>query len=274
MKTIIDDKTRSDFDVKEILKFRGLWWNLSARDVLIRYKQTFLGVIWAVARPMINIVIFGFLSQFIEQAPNMAERFVVVSTGIILWTLISTSITDISNSILANANILTKVYFPKIIIPLSSMTVCLVDFFISFVILVIFKFIFSGWPGPEFFLFPLFVIYALVFSFSVGLSFATLNIKYRDIKFIIPFLLQIGFYICPVFLSMHFYTEKLPSGLKALFLLNPLTGIVQGFKYCLLGQPLEISLGYFISGIAITVLLLLSGLRYFTTFEKSFADYI
>ena len=147
MRTIIDDKTRSDFDVKEILKFRGLWWNLSARDVLIRYKQTFLGIVWAVARPLITIVIFGFLSQLIEHTSNLAERFITVSAGVIMWSLISTSITDISGSILANANILTKVYFPKIIIPLSSITVCLIDFFISFTILLVFKLALTGCPG-------------------------------------------------------------------------------------------------------------------------------
>lgn len=274
MKTIIDDRTRTIPDLKEILKFKGLWWNLSMRDILIRYKQTFIGVLWAVARPLITILIFGILRRFIENPPNAAESFVEVSAGVILWTLISSSITDISNSMLSNANILTKVYFPKLIIPLSSLTVCLIDFAVAFVILLVFKLLLTGMPGPELLLFPFFVVYALAFSFAVGLFFATLNIKYRDIKFVIPFLLQIGFYVCPVFLSLAFYMEKLPAGLHPLFFLNPLVGIVEGFKYCFLGQAMQLPPVYFMAGMLITLLLLVLSLRYFTKFEKSFADYI
>lgn len=274
MKTVIDDKTSAALDLKEVLKFRGLWWNLSMRDILIRYKQTFVGVVWAVVRPLINIVIFGFLSQFIERTANISERFLEVSAGVILWTLISSSITDISNSILSNSNILTKVYFPKLIIPLSAITVCLIDFFIAFVILFIMKLILTGGVEPGFLLVPFFILYGLIFSFSVGVFFSALNIKYRDVKFIIPFLLQIGFYICPVFLSLHFYLDKLPVKLHGIFLLNPLVGIVQGFKYCFLGQPLEMSPLYFGGGLLITLLMLIFSVKYFTKFEKSFADYI
>lgn len=274
MKTIIDGSTGSVPDLKEVLKFRGLWWNLSMRDILIRYKQTVVGLLWAVARPLITIVISGVLSQFIEQTTDVATRFVEVSAGVILWTLISSSITDISNSLLINSNILTKVYFPKLVIPLSSITVCLIDFGIAAVILFVFKVILTGAPGPELLLFPLFVLYALVFSLAAGLFFATLNIKYRDIKFIIPFLLQIGFYVCPVFLSLDFYLSKLPHSLHGIFFLNPLVGIVEGFKYCFLGHAMSIPPAYLAGGVLLTLLLLLFSLRYFTKFEKSFADYI
>ena len=120
MKTIITSDTSSSIDLPEILRFKSLLWNLSTRDVLVRYKQTVFGVIWAVARPLINIVIFGFFSQFIERASNIPDRFVAVSAGVIIWGLISSAITEISNSLLTNSNILTKVYFPKIIIPVTD----------------------------------------------------------------------------------------------------------------------------------------------------------
>jgi lipopolysaccharide transport system permease protein len=274
MKTIITSDTSSSIDLPEILRFKSLLWNLSTRDVLVRYKQTVFGVIWAVARPLINIVIFGFFSQFIERASNIPDRFVAVSAGVIIWGLISSAITEISNSLLTNSNILTKVYFPKIIIPVSSLLVCVIDFLISFVIVLVCKIIISGLPGIGFFLFPLFVVYALVFGFAIGLFFATLNVKYRDIKFLLPFILQIGFYVCPVFLSTHFYLSKLPGVLKSVYMANPLVAIIDGFKYCLLGTPLQITPLYVITGFVFTLVVLLLSLKYFTKFEKSFADFI
>lgn len=274
MKTIIDSKSASFIDLKEILRFKDLWWNLSKRDVLIRYKQTFIGVLWAIIRPLINIVIFGLISQFVERSASISDRFIHVAAGMILWTLISTAITEISNSMIANSNILTKVYFPKIIIPLSSLTVCLIDFFISFVILLVLRIIYLGAPGLEILLAPIFVLYALLFSFSIGLFFASLNIKYRDVKFIIPFLVQIGMYVCPVFISLGFYLEKLPANFHGVFLINPLVSIVEGFKFSFLGQPLGVPPLYFISSIIITLILFVISLRYFVKFEKSFADFV
>jgi lipopolysaccharide transport system permease protein len=274
MRTIIESNTKSILDLREIFRFKDLLWNLSKRDVLVRYKQTFIGVVWAIIRPLINIVIFGFLSQFIEQTDNMAERFIQVSAGVIIWNLIATSITDSSSSILSNANILTKVYFPKIIIPLSSLTVCMIDFLISLVILLVFRFAFIGAPGAEIFLLPLVILYTLLFSFSIGLFFATLNVKYRDVKFILPFLLQIGFYVCPVFISTGFYLEKLPTSLDMIFLSNPLVAIVDGFKYCFLGEPMRLPAINIFIGIGITILLLFSSMNYFVKFEKTFADHI
>lgn len=242
--------------------------------MLIRYKQTVIGVLWALIRPLINILIFGLIAQFIERSASLSDKFITVSAGVVLWTLISTAISDISNSMIANSNILTKVYFPKIIIPLSSLTVCLIDFFISFVILFIFRLIYLGMPGLEILLLPVFVIYALLFSFSIGLFFASLNIKYRDVKFVIPFLIQIGFYVCPIFLSVGFYMDKLPESLEPIFLLNPLVTIIQGFKYSFLGEPFMVPITYALGSFAITFVLLFFSVRYFVKFEKTFADFV
>jgi lipopolysaccharide transport system permease protein len=274
LKTIIDSRSANFLDIKEILRFKDLLWNLSKRDVLIRYKQTVIGVLWAVIRPLINIVIFGLIAQFIERAPSLSDKFITVSAGVVLWTMISAAISDISNSMIANSNILTKVYFPKIIIPLSSLTVCLIDFFISFVILLIFRLIYLGLPGLEILLLPFFILYALIFSFSIGLFFASLNIKYRDVKFVIPFLIQIGFYVCPIFLSLNFYLDKLPENLEPIFLLNPLVTIIQGFKYSFLGEPMMIPAMYIYGSLAITLVLLFLSMRYFVKFEKTFADFV
>ena len=274
LKTIIDSRSASFLDIKEILRFKDLLWNLSKRDVLIRYKQTFIGVLWAVIRPLINILIFGLIAQFIERSASLSDKFITVSAGVVLWTMISTAINDISNSMIANSNILTKVYFPKIIIPLSSLTVCLIDFFVSFIILLVLCIFYFCLPGFEILLAPLFVIYAMLFSFSIGLFFASLNIKFRDVKFVIPVLVQIGFYVCPVFLSLRFYLDKLPANLEPLFLLNPLVTIIQGFKYSFLGEPMMIPTIYMYGSLGVTFLLLFISVRYFVKFEKTFADFI
>lgn len=274
MKTVIDSKSVNRLQLSEIFRFRDLLWNLSMRDVLIRYKQTFVGVAWAVIRPLVNIVIFGFLAQFIEQSPNITLKFMQVSAGVIIWGLISSSISDASNSVISNANILTKVYFPKLIIPIASLTVCLIDFLISFAILFILRIVFMGLPGPEIFLLPVFITYALIFSFSVGLYFSALNVKFRDVKFVIPFLLQIGFYVVPVFLSTSFYLQKLPVFMKPLFLLNPLVTIVEGFKYAFLGDTFSVPAMYVAGGVLLTFLLFLLSIRYFVKFEKTFTDII
>ncbi len=275
LKTVIDSTRAGKLNWQEITRYAGLFRYLSLRDVLVRYKQTWAGVLWAVIRPLINILIFGFLSVLIQRPEHYDDRFLQVSCGIILWQLISTALTDISNSLVANANILTKVYFPKVLLPASSLLVCLLDFAISFAIFLVMFLVFKGLPGLQFWLFPLFVLYALVFCFALGIFFATLNVKYRDIKFMIPFILQIAFYVSPVFLETQFFMGlPVPRFLKDLYLLNPMVGIMDGFRYCFFGGEVVHSLPLFIGSVAITLLLLVAGLRYFLKFEKSFADYI
>ena len=275
MKTVVDSAKAGKLNWQEITRFAGLFRYLSLRDVLVRYKQTWAGFLWAVIRPLVQIVIFGFLSQFIERSNNYGDKFLFVASGVIIWQLISTAITDTSNSLINNANILTKVYFPKILLPASSLLVCLVDFVIALVIFLIMFFVLKGMPGYEIIFLPFVLIYAIVFCFAIGLFFATLNVKYRDIKFLLPFIMQIGFYVSPVFLSTEFFMKlHVPQFLKYLFLLNPLVGIIDGFRFCFFGGAAIYDLPLFLGSIGITTLLLIIGLRYFYRFEKSFADYI
>ncbi len=275
MKTIIDSTKAGKLNWSEIFRYAGLFKYLSLRDVLVRYKQTWAGVLWAVIRPIVNIVIFGFLSILIQKPEHYGERFLVVSCGVIMWQLISTSISEISNSLINNSNILTKVYFPKILLPASSLLVCLIDFAISFLVFLVMFFVIKGLPGVEILLFPLFIILALVFCLAVGLFFATLNVKYRDIKFLLPFLLQVAFYASPVFLSTDFFmSKKVPEFMKTIFLLNPVVGIMDGFRFCFFGGDAIYSIPLFLGSIGITLLLLIFGVNYFLRFEKSFADFI
>ena len=234
-----------------------------------------MGFAWSVLRPLINIAIFGFLSLLIDRGAQVQDKFLSVSAGVVIWQLISTCVSDVSNSLLNNANILTKVYFPKILLPLSGLFVCLVDFFIAFVIYLLVFVFFKGIPPLSMLLLPLVLIYALFFSLGLGLLFATASVKFRDVKFIIPFLLQILFYASPVFLSSEFILNlNLPESVKTIYQLNPLLHVVNGFKCCFYGHYENFNMLYLAGSVAISLFLFYLALRYFLSFEKTFADHI
>lgn len=273
-KTIIDASLNSFFSIKEIIRYKSLLNNLAKRDFLVRYKQAYIGVAWALFKPLISILIFGYISSKINNSENTATNFVYVAAAMLLWQLFSTIFNDVSNSILGNSNLFTKVYFPKIIIPLSTIAVCLVDFFISLIILVV-LFIISGqslhW---QIILAPLFILLTVINGFGIGLYFATINVKYRDVKFIVPVIIQFGMYVSPVIFSTKYYLDRLPSYLHWAFYLNPMVGAIDGFKYCLFGGDSIYNLNYFIFSVGISFLFLLIGIKYFYKFERSFVDYI
>lgn len=275
MKTLITSQDKSFFDLKELRSYFGLFKYLSLRDVMVRYKQTWVGFGWSVIRPFINIVIFGSLSLLVDHSGSFSERFLKVSGGVIFWQLISTCISEVSNSLVNNSNILTKVYFPKILLPLSSLLVCLVDFLIALVIFLIIFLYFYGLPAWQVVLVPVVVLYGLIVSFAIGLMAATASVRFRDVRFILPFIVQILFYASPVFLSSSFVLGlSIPHWAKIIYQLNPMVFVLNAFQYCFYGQfdPLDPMLTA--ATFVITILLLILALRYFLRFEKSFADYI
>ena len=273
-KIIIDPNLSSYLSIKDILRYKSLLNNLAKRDFLIRYKQALAGILWALIKPLVNVLVFGYISYKISNTGNVAANFAYLASAMLLWQLFANVFNDVSNSIINNSNLFSKVYFPKIVIPLSTILVCLVDFLISLVILIV-LFILSGqtiyW---HIILAPLFVFLALLNGFGIGLFFATLNVKYRDVKFIVPVLLQLGMYITPVIFSTNFYLDRLPQWLHWLFCLNPMVGAIDGFKYALFGGDSIGNIYYFISSIGVSFLFLFIGLKYFYKFERSFVDYI
>ncbi len=274
MKTVILSGSKAKLDFKEVLNYRGLLKNIAYRDVTVRYKQTWIGMIWAIIKPLMNILIFSIISRLIDKTSNTSQNFLNVGAGVIIWNLMASCVSDSSGSLLANANLLTKVYFPKIILPFSSIFVCLIDFAIAFAIYLIFFFIFNGFPGFHILFLPIFVFLAVFLCLSLGLLFATLNVKYRDVNFALPFFLQFAFYASPVFLSTQFYLNHLPHYLQKAFLLNPAVFILDGFRYSLFGKWEVYDVQAIICSVVIMVILFFIGLRYFLKFEKSFADYI
>jgi lipopolysaccharide transport system permease protein len=275
MKTVITSEDKSFLRLNEIIAYKSLIKHLSLRDLKVRYKQTWLGFSWSIIRPLVNIIIFGALSLLINKETSITQNFITVSSVVIFWQLISTVITDVSNSLVSNSNILTKVYFPKIILPISSVTISLVDFFIAFILFLIPTIVLIGLPTWQIILIPFIIGYALFFSISIGLFFATASVKFRDVKFLLPFILQIAFYAIPVFIpTSKFLSLNIPDVFKTIYFLNPFVGIINLFKYCLFGVYDGPNTTYLLIN-ALTILLLsILSIRYFLKFEKSFADYI
>lgn len=271
---IIDSHLSSFFSLKDVLKYRTLLNNLAKRDFLVRYKQAFAGIIWAIIKPLVNILVFGYISSKISNTGNTATNFVYVASAMLLWQLFSNVFNEVSNSIINNANLFSKVYFPKIIIPISTLLVCLVDFFISLSILIV-LFIISGqsihW---HLVLAPLFIALTLINGFGIGLYFATINVKYRDVKFIVPVIIQFGMYATPVIFATRFYLDRIPDWLHWIFCLNPMAGAIDGFKYALFGGDAIYNLNYFILSLVVSFVFLFIGVKYFYKFERNFVDYI
>lgn len=273
-KIVIDSSLNSFFSVKEIVRYKTLLGNLARRDFLVRYKQAFAGIAWALLKPLFNILVFGYVANKISGAGNTIDNFVYVASAVLLWQLFSNVLTDVSNSMVNNANLFTKVYFPKIIIPISTLLVCLVDFFISLLILIVLFIVGGKALHWQVVMAPLFVLLTIINGFGIGLWFAALNVKYRDVKFIVPVLVQFGMYITPVVLPTSFYLEHLPTWSHWIYCLNPMVGAVDGFKYCLFGGDAIYDSTYFAVSIAVSFLFLFIGMRYFYKLERSFADFI
>jgi len=258
---------------KELWLNRQLLWILSKRDISVRYKQTLLGVAWSVLRPLMTMVIMVFVFSLVaklEGDPGIPYPLMVLA-GITIWTFFANTFTQISNSILINSNLVSKVYFPRLLMPLSSVAVGLVDFMISFTIFLIFT-VLSGYPLSWNILYlPAFVILTFVISLGFGLFFAVLNVRFRDIGQLIPFIIQVGFYICPIA-----YTSRLVHGqwFEKYYKLNPIVGIIDGFKWCLLGDKAYFDVQSLYSTIVISFFILILSVLYFRKKENTFVDHI
>lgn len=256
--------------LRELWQYRELLFFLAWRDVKVRYKQATLGVAWAVIQPLVTMIIFSVIFGQLAKLPSEGIPYPVFSfTALLPWQLFSGVLTKISTSLVGNANLLSKVYFPRLILPLSAIMVGMVDFGISFLVLLGLMVYWRIVPGLAILWLPLFVLFVLFTALAVGLWLSALNVQYRDVQHLIPFLMQIWMFASPVVYS----TELIPSGpWGAIYRLNPLAGVIQGFRWALLGSspPGELM---FVS-IIIVVLLLVTGLLYFGRMEKTFADVV
>jgi lipopolysaccharide transport system permease protein len=257
------------FSLREIWEYRGLLYFLTWRDIKIHYKQTVLGITWAVIKPLFTMVIFSVIFGQLAKLPSDGIPYPVFTYAALLpWQLFSSALTRISSSLTGNANLLTKVYFPRLIIPLSALVTGVLDFIISFIILLGLMFYYGITPTPFVFVWlPIFVFLTLLAALSVGLWFSALNVRYRDVQHMMPFLLQAWMYASPVAYSI----SLIPGNFwRVGYDLNPLVGIIQGFRWTLLGANAPDK--SIIVSTAIVLVLLVAGLFYFSKTEKTFAD--
>lgn len=256
----------------DLWRYRELVQVLALRDVSVRYKQTVIGVAWAVVRPFLTMVLFTIVFNRLAKLPSegSAPYPVMVFAGMLPWFLFSTILGEASNSLVSNVNLVTKVYFPRIIIPTSSAIAALIDFGINFSILASIMAWYGYAPNWQIVFLPAFVFLAVLASLGPALFITALNVKYRDFRYIIPFIVQFGLYLSPV----GFSSAVVPQEWRFWYSLNPLVGVIDGFRWCLLGGASQLHLPSFFLSFCIVALLLSLGVAYFRRTEKSFADLI
>lgn len=255
---------------KDLYRYRELFYILAWRDLKVRYKQTVLGVAWSVIRPLLTAIVFYVVFNKVAklESPGSAPYLLMVFVGMIPWNFFSNALSESSASLVGNANLISKVYFPRMIIPASAVITSLVDLMISFGILIILFGIHGFMPDLKFLFLPFFILLAFIAAFGIGLYITALNVKYRDFRYIIPFIIQFGLYITPV----GFSSSVVPDKYKLLFSLNPMVGIIDGFRWSLLNEPMNWN--SFLISIAVSILFLVWGIYYFRHTEKGFADAI
>jgi lipopolysaccharide transport system permease protein len=261
---------------QDLWRYRELFTNLAWRDVALRYKQTVVGAAWGLMQPFLTMVImtivFGKVAGL--SSKSSAPYAILVFAGMLPWQLFSNALSNSCQSLVGNANLISKIYFPRLIVPLSSLVVACVDFSISFAILGIMMVWFRFLPNWRMLALPGFMFLALLTSLGPGLIIAALNVKYRDFRFVLPFIVQIGLYICPVGFSSAIIREKFGDIAFLLYSLNPMVGVIDGFRWAILGHQYNIYLPGFCVSVLLAMILLVVGIWYFRRTERTFADVI
>ena len=256
---------------KELWTFRELFYILAWRDLLVQYKQTAIGVAWSVIRPLIAMVVFSFIFGKIAKLQSENVPYpILVYVGLLPWQFFNNTLTTSAESLITNANIISKIYFPRIIISSTSAIVSLLDFLISFCILLLLMLLFNVFPNWKIIFLPFFLILAVLTSLGLGYWISTLNVKYRDFRYVVPFIIQFSLFLSPV----GFSSQIVPEEWKLLYSLNPLVGIIDGFRWCLLGQETQLYIPGVLLSFVLAFLFFFSGIWYFTKMERNFADLI
>jgi len=256
----------------DLWRYRELFFILAWRDISVRYKQTFIGVAWALIRPFLTMVVFTVIFGRLAKLPSDGDApyAILVFAAMLPWQFFSTALTSCSDSLISNSNLLTKVYFPRLIVPVASVITSFVDFLISFVILAGLMVWYQWMPSWRLLTLPIWVAVAFAASMGAGLWLASLNVKYRDFRYVVPFLVQFGLYVSPV----GFSSAVVPAKWQLLYSLNPMVGVIEGFRWAIIGNASLINPAGFWLSMAIVALLAITGVGQFRRMEKSFADVI
>lgn len=267
---IVAGRTESEY-WSDVWRYRELLLFLALRDILVRYKQTAIGVAWAVLRPLLTMAAFTVVFGGIAKLPSGGIPYpVLVFAGLLPWQLFANALSESGNSLVANANLISKIYFPRLIIPAAAALAGLADFLISLALLAAMMLWYGLWPTWRIAALPVFVLLALAASLGMGIWLAALTVKYRDFRYVVPFLIQFGLYLSPV----GFSSDVIPGEWRLLYSLNPLVGVIDGFRWCLVGGEAELDLPGLALSAGLTAALLAAAILHFRRTERTFADII
>jgi lipopolysaccharide transport system permease protein len=257
---------------RDLWRYRELFRVLAWRDLAVRYKQTAIGVAWAVIRPFLTMLVFTIIFGRIAKLPSdgTVPYPLMVFAGMLPWTFFATGLSEASNSLINNANLISKVYFPRLIVPTAAVVVAFVDFLITFSLLIVLMAWYRFLPDWRILLLPVFILLAFLASMGPSLWITALNVKYRDFRYVIPFIVQFGLYVSPVGFSSSIVPEKW----RLLYSLNAMVGVIDGFRWCILGGQSQLYLPGLTASLCVTAFFLWFGIHRFRRTEKSFADLI
>jgi len=256
----------------DLWRFRELFLILSWRDINVRYKQTIIGILWAFIRPLLSMVVFTVVFGKIAKLPSegSAPYAIMVYAAMLPWQFFASAVQESSNSLIGNSQLISKVYFPRMIIPSSSIITGLIDFAISFVILLLLMVFYQFPPTWNMLLLPIFLLIALATALGLGLLITSLNVKFRDFRYVIPFIIQFGLYLSPV----GFSSSVIPDKYRFWYSLNPMVGVIEGFRWAILGEGSQPYWPGFVLSLGVMLFFLWLGIRTFRKMEKTFADMI
>ena len=268
---IIEPNRTTGAFFRELLRYRELFYFLAWRDILVRYKQTVIGVAWSVIRPLLTMVVFTVVFGRLARLPSEGVPYpILVFSAMLPWQYFANAMQESSNSLIAESRLISKVYFPRLIVPTSSVIVSAVDFLISLALLGLLMLWYGFAPSPAILLMPFFFLLATLSALGVGYWLSALNVKYRDFRYIVPFLVQFGLYVSPV----GFSSSVVPGRWRLLYSLNPMVGVIDGFRWCVQGTASSLYLPGFLISAAVSVLAFVSGVWFFRRTERFFADFI
>lgn len=256
---------------RDLWRYRELFFFLAWRDILVRYKQTVIGILWALGRPLLTMLVFTLVFSKLANLPSQGVPYpILVFAALLPWQFFSSSFSGAGDSLISNAGMITKVYFPRLVIPASVVIVSFVDFLISGTILAGLMIWYGFAPGPRIFTLPMFIFVAFAAAMGAGLWIAALNVKFRDFRIIVPFVVQFGLYISPI----GFSSNIVPERWRLLYSLNPMVGVIDGFRWAILGGNTQLYWPGFLLSLALVVVIFVTGIVYFRKTEKTFADVI
>jgi lipopolysaccharide transport system permease protein len=270
MKLVIEPGLAAAHYWRDLWRYRELMAFLAWRDVAVRYKQTVIGIAWALIRPALTLAVFVLFRRMVGVSQGDVPDVILVLAAVLPWQFFSTALMETSTSLIGNTSLISKVYFPRLIIPVAAVATSFVDFFITLAMLAVLMIWYGVAPAPPLLALPGFILLAALLSLGLGLLLGALTVTYRDFRYVVPFLIQLGLFVSPI----AFSTSQVPERWRTVYGLNPLVGIIDGFRWSILGGRTPLEPAWLLTSIAVTAGSLVFGMWYFRRMERGFADVI